>query len=355
MGSLRAGALVAPPWFRRRSRSTVGAVLTEPRDLDRSELKNVLESLWGLGEPQLDYLAVGFGSHHWRAVDARGTHRFVTVDDLEADFRDAADNDSAFADLDRAFRTAAALRDDAGLEFVVAPLVDRDGTIIRRLDHRYAMTVLPFIEGESSDWGPYEDPDDRRLMGAVLARLHAATELVPTDLPRSEDFALPAREALVEALSNLDRTWDFGPFAEPTRKLLQVGARDLERRLQRYDELVADVREHSDSWVITHGEPHRANVIRDRQGALQLVDWDTTLIAPRERDLHMVLDEDLTGWHEYSEIPGGVTLNRDALKLYRWWWELADIAVFVAGFRRSHERTEDTVASWAILARNLAS
>jgi Phosphotransferase enzyme family len=330
-------------------------VLTEPRELDRSELTQALEDHWRLRAPELEYLAVGFGSHHWSAVDARGTRCFVTVDDLEADFRDATDFDSAFAALERAFRTAAALRNDAGLEFVVAPLVDRDGAFLRRLNDRYAMTVLPLIEGESSDWGPYEDPDDRRLMGAVLARLHAATELVPTDLPRSEDFALPAREALVDALRDLDRTWDFGPFAEPARKLLHACAQELERRVSRYDQLVADVREHSDSWVITHGEPHRANVIRDRQGAVQLVDWDTTLIAPRERDLHMVLDEDLTGWDEYTEIAGAVALNHDALKLYRWWWELADITVFVAGFRRPHERTEDTVASWEILARNLAT
>ena len=330
-------------------------MLTEPRDLDRSELKHVLESLWGLRDPQLDYLAVGFGSHHWRAVDARGTHRFVTVDDLEADFRAAPDTDSAFADLDRAFRTAAVLRDDARLEFVLAPLVDRDGDVIHRLSRRYALTVSPLVDGESSEYGPYEGPDDRRVMGAVLGRLHAATELVPTGLPRSENFELPSRAALVEALRDLDRDWDFGPFAEPARKLLRVSAPELERRLQEYDELVVRVRKSSDSWVITHGEPHRANVIRDSQGGVHLVDWDTTLIAPRERDLQMVLDQDLTGWDEYSALVGGATLDHDALRLYRSWWDLADVTVFVAGFRRPHERTEDTVASWEILAHNLAS
>jgi spectinomycin phosphotransferase len=332
----------------------VGAVLTEPRDLDRSELKQVLEARWGIRDPQLDYLAVGFGSHHWRAVDSCRTQSFVTADDLEADFRATPDTDSAFAALDRAFRTAAVLRDNARLEFVLAPLFDRDGAVIRRLGHRYAITVSPLIDGESTEYGPYEGPDDRRVMGAVLGRLHAATEHVPTDLPRREDFALPSRAALVEALHDLDRNWDFGPFAEPARKLLQVSAHELERRLQEYDELAAGVRESSDSWVITHGEPHRANVIRDPQGGVHLVDWDTTLIAPRERDLQMVLDEDLTGWHEYSELAGVASLNHEALQLYRWWWELADVAVFVAGFRRPHERTEDTVASWENLASCLA-
>jgi len=333
----------------------VGAVLTEPPDLDRSELKQVLEGRWGLRDPQLDYLAVGFGSHHWRAIDSRGTRSFVTVDDLEADFRSSPDTDSAFAALDRAFRTAAVLRDNATLEFVLAPLFDRDGAVISRLSHRYAVTVSPLIDGESSEYGPYEGPDVRRVMGAVLGRLHAATEQVPTDLPRREDFALPSRAALVEALHDLDRDWDFGPFAEPARKLLKVSAPELERRLQMYDELVACVRESSDSWVITHGEPHRANVIRDPQGGVHLVDWDTTLIAPRERDLQMVLDQDLTGWHEYSEVAGVASLNHEALQLYRWWWQLADIAVFVAGFRRPHERTEDAVACWENLASNLSN
>jgi spectinomycin phosphotransferase len=330
------------------------AVLTEPRDLDRSELARVLADRWGLREPQLDYLAVGFGSHHWRAIDSRGTRSFVTVDDLEAGTRTTPDPDSALVALDRAFRTAALLRDDAALEFVLAPHFDREGEIIRRLSHRYAVTVSRLIDGESSEYGPYERPDDRRELGAVLGRLHAATEHVPTNLPRREDFVLPSRAALVEALQDLDRNWDSGPFAEPTRKLLHLSAHDVELGLQAYDKLVAGVRESSDSWVITHGEPHRANVIRDPRGGVHLVDWDTTLIAPRERDLQMVLDQDLTGWEEYSELAGVASLNHEALQLYRWWWELADIAVFVAGFRQPHQRTEDMIASWEILARNLA-
>jgi spectinomycin phosphotransferase len=300
-------------------------------------------------------LAVGFGSHHWSAIDSRGTRSFVTVDDLEADFRTTPDTDSAFAALERAFRTAALLRDNMTLEFVLAPLFDRHGAVIRRLDNRYAVTVSPLIDGLSSEYGPYEEPDERRAMAAVLGRLHAATDQVPADLPGREDFAVPSRAALVEALHDLDRTWDSGPFAESTRQLLQLNGQDLELRLHEYDEIVAGVRESSDSWVITHGEPHRANVIRDPRGGVHLVDWDTTLLAPRERDLQMVLDQDLTGWDEYSELAGVATLNQQALELYRWWWKLADIAVFVAGFRGPHERTEDMAASWDNLARCLAS
>jgi hypothetical protein len=69
----------------------------------------------------------------------------------------------------------------------------------------------------------------------------------------------------------------------------------------------------------------------------------------------MVLDEELTGWDEYRDVFGAVALRHETLQLYRWWWDLADIAIFVAGFRRPHERTEDTTAYWDNLERSLAS
>lgn len=327
-------------------------MLTEPTDLDRKELGATLQRRWGLLGSDLEYLPVGFGSHHWRAIRSDGELRFVSVDDLEAGFQAGSDTDSAFAALERAFRTAASLREDAELDFVVAPLFDEDGAIIRRLSDRYAVTVSPFVVGASSSFGPYE-LEDRRRMGGVLGRLHAATELVPRGLPRTEDFVLPARSALEDALGDLLQPWRTGPFAEPARQLLQEHARDLVARLRQYDELSTEIRATAGSWVLTHGEPHRANVIRDPDGGVHLVDWDTTLIAPRERDLRMVLDEDLTGWDDYVAVAGEVSLNQDALRVYSSWWELADVATFVDLFRRQHERTEDTTASMGYLRDSL--
>ena len=158
----------------------------------------------------------------------------------------------------------------------------------------------------------------------------------------------------MEALEDLDRPWASGPYAEPVRRLLQANAGDLERRLQDYDDLALQVRESSEPWVVTHGEPHRANVIRDPQGGVRLVDWDTTLIAPRERDLRVVLDDDLTGWDDYVAAAGPATLNRQAIELYRSWWELADVTTFVDVFRREHARTDGTAKSWKVLSENLS-
>ena len=327
-------------------------MLAEPNDLERAALLNALERHWRLRPVTLEYLPVGFGSHHWCAVDANGAEHFVTVDDLAAGFQ-AGDADVAFAALERAFTTAAFLRDEARLDFVVAPRTDDEGVVIRRVSERYAVTVSPLVKGETSKWGPWESVDDRRSMGGVLGRLHAATNEIPADFPRREDFAIPSRYVVMEALDALDRPWNSGPFAEPTRSLLAAAADSYLQRLQEYDDLAAEVLENSEPWVITHGEPHRANVIRARDGAMLLVDWDTSMLAPRERDLRMVIDEDLNGWHEYVAIVGGVSLNQRAIELYRRWWDLADSAIYIALFRNPHHRDENTVASWENLTHCL--
>jgi hypothetical protein len=66
---------------------------------------------------------------------------FVTVDDLRASFQASSNTDAVFDALDRAFRTASWLHEEAELDFVVAPLRDDDGIVIHRLSDRYAVTV----------------------------------------------------------------------------------------------------------------------------------------------------------------------------------------------------------------------
>jgi spectinomycin phosphotransferase len=329
-------------------------VYTEPLDLDRAALSDALERDWGIAAPRLEYLPVGFGSHHWSAVAAGGERWFVSADDLQAGHHAGRAPDDVFATLVRAFTTASALRDVAGLEFVLAPLPSTDGTVLRRLDARYAIRVEPYVEGAAMTFGRFEDEDDRRRMGTLLGRLHAASDRTPSELPGREDFALPGRVALEEALAQLDAPWNAGPFAEPARALLRIHAGAVRRRLRAYDEQAERVRAEPDLWVVTHGEAHNANVMRDPRGGFHLVDWDTTLIGPRERDLWMVLDPDRIGWDEYREYAGPARLRDETLGLYRERWALADICVYVAELRRPHEETEDTRASWDGLGQYLS-
>jgi thiamine kinase-like enzyme len=321
-------------------------MLTPPSDLDEAAIAHALAH-WGLRTRELQYLPVGFGSHHWRTGDT-----FVTVDDLAAGFQAGENEDEAFAALERAYGTASALR-DAGLEFVLAPVADDEGRSIRRLTERYAVSVTPFVDGTSTSWGAYESQDERRRVAELVGRLHVAGEDV-RDLPERDELTIPSRSVLLDALATLDVPWDSGPYADPARAALAAAADDVHRQLAAYDEDAARVLERTDTWVVTHGEPHRANFIVT-SGGLRLVDWDTTRLAPRERDLWLVLDDELTGWEEYAAVVGDVSLDRATLALYRRWWGLTDIAVFTADLRRPHVDSEQSAANLRSLRENLAA
>jgi aminoglycoside phosphotransferase (APT) family kinase protein len=65
--------------------------------------------------------------------------------------------------------------------------------------------------------------------------------------------------------------------------LLDTHAAGVSALLTAYDTLARQVAGHPDRFVVTHGEPHAGNVLLTRRGPV-LVDWDTVLAAPPERD-----------------------------------------------------------------------
>ena len=119
----------------------------------------------------------------------------------------------------------------------------------------------------------------------LLAELHTVPVSRVSGLARVDDLALGRREVLDDALAGLETPWATGPFAEPTRHLLAANAGEIRRALAAHDLRAADLRRHQASWVVTHGEPHAANILRDAAVDLFLIDWDTVAIGPRERDL----------------------------------------------------------------------
>ena len=317
----------------------------EPSEPGAAALADALSRHWGIDAERLEYAPVGYGSHHWEAVAAAGSRWFVSLDALRA-------GNDTLARLDRAFRTAAALRDTGGLEFVLAPAVSRDGAVVHRLGAHHAVRVEPFVEGVAGVDGEFEHPDERRRMGALLGRLHAASDAVPSGLPGREDFALPGRPSLERALAELDGEWGPGPYAEPAREILRAHAGDVGDRLRAYDRRARRAVDAPARWVVTHGEPHSSNVIRG-PGGPWLVDWDTALLGPPERDLWMVLDGARSGWEEYRRVTGADDLDEELLGLYRERWALAEICEYVAELRTPHEATADTCASWRTLCEYL--
>jgi spectinomycin phosphotransferase/16S rRNA (guanine(1405)-N(7))-methyltransferase len=320
-------------------------VFTRPADVDDADVADALREGWGLEVVDLDYLAVGFGSHHWLATTASATW-FVTVDDLVAKRRES--RESVLMTRERlvaALTTAAALR-DAGFGFVVAPVRTSDDRIAACIGDRYVVAVYPNLDGDTYDYGNYADAVHRDSVVRHLAALHCA----PPSCRRwalTDTLSIPRRFELHAACSQLEEAWTSGPFAEPARRLLAQHADALAHAFGKYDALAAVVGSQWSRFVLTHGEPHPANTITIDHDVV-LVDWDTALIAPPERDLWDLVGADPSVAVQYEEL-AGIRVDHDAIELYRLAWDLSEIALYISDFRQLHDHTDDTHEAWTNL------
>ena len=167
----------------------------------------------------------------------------------------------------------------SGLEFVIAPLPANDGATVHRLDERYSLAVLPFVDGRAGSFGDALSPEAWEDVVEVLVGLHAATDLVREIAP-SVELALPGGSIPTSTTRSgcLADRWTGGPFSEPVRAWLTENATQVAGLLATFDHLVAAVTAHRGAVVITHGEPHPGNLLHTSAG-LALIDWDTTGLA----------------------------------------------------------------------------
>lgn len=328
-----------------------------PPPIDHSSIRNVLASRWDLPNVSLSYLPLGFGSHHWSAA-AIGDERqrwFVSID---ADRPAWASPER----LERAMATAYALRHRAKLEFVVAPIPDRDGKVVAALEGgRWTISVFPFVRVSASDSG-FGSGRDRAEALRLVARLHQATDHVPPGLAPHLDLAIAGRATLFAALDRLGTRWSGGPYAEPARSLLAAHQRAVQRAFLHYDALTETVNTDPSPWVITHGEPHAGNAVKRRDGqGLLLVDWDTVALAPRERDLWQLLGEgadstlDLDAYWSTCGEEADLSVSEAALALFQLAWDLDEVAVYVGWYTRPHEDSADMQAGWKDLVVSMTA
>ncbi|MFI7599778.1 phosphotransferase family protein [Actinoplanes sp. NPDC049681] len=291
-------------------------MLTPPADLPESLLRDAF------GVESLDYRPVGWGSHHWTA----GDRYFLTVDDLTVKrLHDDEDLDLPYERLRQALDAASGLR----LPFVVAPVRP-----LVRLTARYAAALYRYVPGESFSWGDYPTEAHRDAVREMLVQVHTAAQAA-----NREDFVIPHRQALSASGGNA------GPFAERAARLVADHAEPIQRLLDRHDSLAASA--DPARFVLTHGEPHPGNTMRTADG-WKLIDWDTALLAPPERDLWL-----LGGDHTAYTAATGIAVRPEMLELYRLRWLLNDLCVDSDRFRRPHSGTPDDEESWELLRANV--
>jgi spectinomycin phosphotransferase len=176
---------------------------------------------------------------------------------------------------------------ERGITQIIPPLPTKTGQLWAKLEEFNAI-LYPFIEGTS---GFQEKLTERQWaeFGTALQRLHTLS--LPPGLSQKlqkETYPSESRDICREVLQRLENEKFEDPvmaglaaFLLPQRELIL----DFIGRAERLAQVLAS---RSMEMVLCHSDIHPGNLFLDQNGNLFIVDWDSPVLAPKERDLMFI-------------------------------------------------------------------
>jgi spectinomycin phosphotransferase len=230
-----------------------------------------------------------------------------------------------------------------GIGQVMAPLSSAGGKAWELVDD-FHFILYPFIRGKrvmdigmsDGHWVEF---------GSVMKRLHT-TKLTP-DL---------ARQIRRETFTSQRLEWDkkihaqvmaceySDPFQRELAEFWRENHATIATILERSELLSGRMQAAHLEFVLCHADIHTANVLRTEDDKIFIVDWDETMLAPKERDLMFALEsifgDRMEGRAErlFFEGYGEPEIDQVSLAYYRYNWCVEDMGGFA-----EHIFTEENI------------
>lgn len=238
---------------------------------------------------------------------------------------------------------------DLGIKQVIPPLATKIGQLWTSLASFKAI-LYPYVEGHNGIEVKLSE-DQWAQFGAAIKKLHSADipNALTSGTPR-ETFSSKWRETVKSFLERIEDEVFEEPVAVKMALFLKSKSSEILKLVERAEELAITIQNQPLDYVLCHADMHGWNLIVDKEAALYIVDWDTLIFAPVERDLMFVgagiWDSGLTATEEESlfyKSYGQTKINQDAIAYYRFERIIQDIGDYCEYIFLSNEGGEDRV------------
>ncbi len=230
----------------------------------------------------------------------------------------------------------------------VIPVIPTKSTQLWANMGEYKLIIYPYIEGHhgyhrkmtAAQWLDF---------GSALKQLHS-TRLPPEILQtvRQEDFSSHWLHMVQEHLKRIKTQSFDDPIAKELAAFLTTNYEITLALVNRTARFSQKVRQEGYPMVLCHADIHGWNLLIDTEDHLFIVDWDTLLLAPKERDLMFVGAGIGNSGYSASEESklfergyGKVKADPNAIAYYRCNRILEDIAIYCNQILLSNQGGQD--------------
>lgn len=319
--------------------------MLEKPDLKDGEIITCLKNEYGLSVDEIAFLPLGadLNTAVYRAVAGHETHYFVKL---------------RRGDFDEASVAVPRFLSDLGIRQIIPPLPTQTGQLWTNLDP-YKVILYPFVEGHNGFEVDLSD-QQRVEFGTALRKFHTAD--IPaaiTNSVRRETFSPRWRETVKLFLARIENEAFDDPVAVELAAFLKAKRDETFELVKRAERLALTLQEQTPEFILCHGDIHGWNLLIDVNNKLYMVDWDTLIFAPKERDLmfvgsglggngHTRQEEETLFYQGY----GQTHVNPIAMAYYRYERIVEDIAVICEQIFLSDEGGKDRIQSLGFLKSN---
>jgi spectinomycin phosphotransferase len=147
------------------------------------------------------------------------------------------------------------------------------------------------------------------------------------------------------------------PVAAETARLLRAKRSDLEHCAGRAESLARGLAGQAGRACLCHGDIHAWNILATGRGEFYIVDWDTLVYAPKERDL-MFIGAWAGQWDSAREREafyagyGPAAIDRAALAYYRYDRIVQDVVAYCEPLLLTDEGGADRAEMYRQLESN---
>ncbi len=236
---------------------------------------------------------------------------------------------------------------DLGVKQMIPALATKTGQLWVDLG-AFKAILYPYVEGRNGVEAKLSDQQWAQF-GATMKKFHSTNipPAITNGVPR-ETFSSKGRETVKAFLMRIESEVFEEPVAVKMAEFLKSKRTEILKMIERTEELASVLQKQPLEYILCHADIHGWNVLTDKEGALYIVDWDTLIFAPKERDLMFIgagiWVSSLTSSEEESlfyQGYGPTAINQDAIAYYRFERIIQDIGEYCEHIFLSDEGGDD--------------